>query len=88
MPPTHSADSSSTSPLRRSKWIRFNLVMAAVFWLVWLMLGGRFAIHSIVTHWKIALTMMFGSLVGGWNERRRRCGCVSRLHKASAYPGA
>jgi uncharacterized membrane protein YfcA len=50
---------------QRSKWIRFNFIMAAVIWLAWITLGGRFALYSIVHNWRIAVTMIFGSLVGG-----------------------
>jgi uncharacterized protein len=34
-------------------------------WAAWLVFGGRFAIHHLFTDWKVALTMVFGSLVGG-----------------------
>jgi uncharacterized membrane protein YfcA len=66
MPAIDSATPITTAPhAMRSKWIRFNFIMAAIIWLAWLALGGRFALHSIVHNWKIALTMVFGSLVGG-----------------------
>ena len=49
----------------RSRWIRFNAGLAAAVWLVWFVAGGSFAWHSLVTNWRVALTMVFGSLVGG-----------------------
>lgn len=51
--------------VRRSRWIPFNLTIAGAIWLLWLVLGGRFALQSLVNNWRIALTMVFGSLVGG-----------------------
>jgi uncharacterized membrane protein YfcA len=50
---------------RRSQWIRFNLTMAAVIWAAWYIFGGHFAVQSLIHNWRIALTMVFGSLVGG-----------------------
>jgi uncharacterized protein len=54
-----------TARLLRSRWIRFNAGMAAVVWVCWFVAGGPFAWHSFATNWRIALTMVFGSLVGG-----------------------
>jgi uncharacterized protein len=51
--------------LRRSRWIRFNFGMAAVVWVCWFTIGGPFAWHSLVSNWRVALTMVLGSLVGG-----------------------
>ncbi|MBS1805831.1 MAG: sulfite exporter TauE/SafE family protein [Acidobacteria bacterium] len=45
--------------------LRFNLIIAILIWLAWLIFGGVNAIHHLVSDWKIALTMVFGSLVGG-----------------------
>jgi uncharacterized membrane protein YfcA len=39
--------------------------MALVVWIGWLLLGGGFALRSIVADWPVAATMVFGSLVGG-----------------------
>ncbi len=39
--------------------------MALIVWIGWLALGGTFALHSIVANWPVAVTMIFGSLVGG-----------------------
>lgn len=47
------------------KALKFNALMALVVWLGWFFLGGSFAWHSIVKNWPVALTMVFGSLVGG-----------------------
>jgi uncharacterized membrane protein YfcA len=51
--------------VRRTRWIRFNFGMAAAVWAAWFAIGGRFAWHSLVTNWRVALTMVLGSLVGG-----------------------
>ncbi len=45
--------------------LKFNAGMALIVWTGWLVLGGRFALHSIVSNWPVAVTMVFGSLVGG-----------------------
>lgn len=44
---------------------KFNLLLAAIVWAGWLLFGRGFALHSIVANWQVALTMVFGSLVGG-----------------------
>jgi uncharacterized protein len=43
----------------------FNLAIALLVWVVWLVWGGRFAMDHLVADWRVALTMVFGSLVGG-----------------------
>jgi uncharacterized membrane protein YfcA len=45
--------------------LRFNLLMALLIWIVWLTLGGGNAIHHLLVDWKVGLTMIFGSMVGG-----------------------
>jgi uncharacterized protein len=45
--------------------LRFNLTIALFVWALWLVFGGRVAIHHLFADWKVALTMVFGSLVGG-----------------------
>ena len=47
------------------KALRVNLISAVLVWATWLALSGRFAIHHLISDWKAALTMVFGSLVGG-----------------------
>jgi uncharacterized membrane protein YfcA len=49
----------------RRQALLFNAGMALVVWVGWLVLGGTFARHSIVKNWPVAMTMVFGSLVGG-----------------------
>jgi hypothetical protein len=44
---------------------RFNLTKALLVWALWLAFGGRVAIYHLFADWKVALTMVFGSLVGG-----------------------
>lgn len=48
-----------------AKALRFNAAMAIFVWLSWLLLGGAFARQSIISNWPVAVTMVFGSLVGG-----------------------
>jgi len=45
--------------------LRFNLAIALFVWAIWLTFGGALAIHYLFADWKVALTMVFGSLVGG-----------------------
>jgi len=45
--------------------LRFNLTIALLVWALWLVFGGRGAIYHLFVDWKVALTMVFGSLVGG-----------------------
>jgi len=42
-----------------------NLTIAFFVWGIWLAFGGRLAIHHLIADWRIALTMVFGSMVGG-----------------------
>jgi uncharacterized protein len=44
---------------------RFNLTIALLVWAVWLAFGRGQAIHHLFADWRVALTMVFGSLVGG-----------------------
>jgi uncharacterized membrane protein YfcA len=34
-------------------------------WTCWLIFGGSHALHHLLLDWKVALTMVFGSMVGG-----------------------
>jgi uncharacterized membrane protein YfcA len=61
-PPQLAPKDKSRSALRA---LRFNLLLALVIWVVWLFFGGRNALHHLLIDWKVALTMVFGSLVGG-----------------------
>lgn len=45
--------------------IRFNALLAAIVWAGWYFIGGAQAVESISRNWVVALTMVFGSLVGG-----------------------
>ncbi len=45
--------------------LRVTLMIALVVWATWLLFGGKLAIDHLVADWKVALTMVFGSLVGG-----------------------
>src|ERR1700727_2686406 len=45
--------------------LRFNLAIALLVWAIWLAFGRRLAIYHLFADWKIALAMVFGSLVGG-----------------------
>src|ERR1700727_1930717 len=45
--------------------LRFNLTIALFVWALWLVFDGRGGICHLFADWKVALTMVFGSLVGG-----------------------
>jgi uncharacterized protein len=45
--------------------LRLNVTMALTVWLLWLVFGRSLAIHSMEHYWRITVTMIFGSLVGG-----------------------
>jgi uncharacterized protein len=45
--------------------LRLNIAMALTVWVVWLAFGRGQAIHSMEHYWRISVTMIFGSLVGG-----------------------
>jgi uncharacterized membrane protein YfcA len=49
----------------RRRAFALNGVMAVVIWGAWFFIGGQFARTSIVKNWPVAVTMVFGSLVGG-----------------------
>jgi hypothetical protein len=49
--------------------VRFNLTIALLVWATWLAFGGRLAIYHLFANWKVALTMVFGSLVGGGTSK-------------------
>ncbi len=67
---TQAAEVSTVSQAARhgtGAWrtLRFNAFLASVVWLAWALLAQRHAWQSVAQHWKISLTMVFGSLVGG-----------------------
>ena len=45
--------------------LRLNLSIALFVWTLWLIFGGRHALHHLLLDWRVALTMVFGSMVGG-----------------------
>jgi len=47
------------------KCLQINLVLALLTWAAWLLLGGTTAIYHLLADWKIGLTMVFGSVIGG-----------------------
>jgi uncharacterized protein len=49
----------------RNRALKFNAILALIVWSVWFFAGGHFARMSIVKNWPVAVTMVFGSLVGG-----------------------
>ena len=49
----------------RKRALLFNLLIALAVWTAWLIFGGHFAIQHLISDWRVALTMVFGSLVGG-----------------------
>jgi len=66
VPTNESFDESVQSQAgRRRSALRFNLMIAIFVWTMWLIFGGRFALQHLIADWRVALTMVFGSLVGG-----------------------
>src|SRR5580704_5369420 len=61
-PPEVARKDKSRSTLRA---LQFNLLLALVVWIVWLFFGGSAAFNHLLIDWKVALTMVFGSLIGG-----------------------
>jgi uncharacterized protein len=45
--------------------LKLNAAMALTVWLLWLGIGRGVAISSMEHYWRISVTMIFGSLVGG-----------------------
>jgi uncharacterized membrane protein YfcA len=58
------ATTSQEKPRTRSALL-VNLTIALFVWVMWLAFGGRLAIHHLIADWRVALTMVFGSMVGG-----------------------
>jgi uncharacterized membrane protein YfcA len=49
----------------RKRALRFNLGLALLVWIAWAAVGGDAAFHALSANWRVAVTMVFGSLVGG-----------------------
>jgi uncharacterized protein len=45
--------------------LRVNVWIALFVWTLWLIFGGSNALHHLLINWKVALTMVFGAMVGG-----------------------
>ena len=52
-------------PMGAWRAVRFNALLAGIVWLGWMLLGGQHAWQSVAENWKISVTMILGSLVGG-----------------------
>ncbi len=50
------------SPQRSA--LRVDMIIALFVWAAWLAFGGGLAVYHLFADWKVALTMVFGSLVG------------------------
>lgn len=60
------ANSMATERARfRKRALRFNLGLALVVWIAWAASGRDAAFHALFANWRVAVTMVFGSLVGG-----------------------
>ena len=44
--------------------LRVNVWIALSVWTLWLIFGGKNALHHLLIDWRVALTMVFGSMVG------------------------
>ena len=66
---THAAEVATVqaAALRTSTWraLRFNGLLTVIVWLAWALLARDSAWRSVAEHWKISVTMILGSLVGG-----------------------
>ena len=45
--------------------LRVNVALGVTVFLCWLIFGGEHSLHAVATNWRVSLTMVFGSLVGG-----------------------
>ncbi len=59
-----SIDSRALAVLRRRPLV-FSVALAGVVWTLWAVVGRSGAAESVIEHWPVSLTMVFGSLVGG-----------------------
>lgn len=59
------AQRAATAPRRVDRVIRFNIGCAVVVWTMWVLLGGSRAFDAVRHYWRVSLTMVLGSLVGG-----------------------
>jgi len=49
----------------RKRALHFNLGLALAVWIAWAAVGGDAAFRALFANWRVAVTMVFGSLVGG-----------------------
>ncbi|HEX7490466.1 MAG TPA: TSUP family transporter [Candidatus Limnocylindrales bacterium] len=45
--------------------LRVNVALGVTVFLCWLIFGGEHALNAVANNWRVSLTMVFGSLVGG-----------------------
>ena len=45
--------------------LRTNVALGIIVFVCWLLFGGQHAFDAIAANWRVSLTMVFGSLVGG-----------------------
>src|ERR1700751_4281441 len=72
----------------RKRALRFNLGLALLVWIAWAVVGGNAAFHALFANWRVAVTMVFGSLVGGGTSEGRRRHSLPRLHQVASYCSA
>jgi Sulfite exporter TauE/SafE len=65
---------------------RTNLVLGAVVFVGWLLLGGDRSLQAVVDHWQVSLTMVLGSLVGGGTSEGGGAVAFPVLTKVLAVP--
>jgi len=66
--------------------LRTNVVLGVVVFLGWLVLGREHALDAIAANWRVSLTMVFGSLVGGGTSEGGGAVAFPVLTKALAVP--
>ena len=66
--------------------LRTNLALGVAVFLCWLVFGGERALDAIAANWRVSLTMVFGSLVGGGTSEGGGAVGFPVLTKALAVP--
>lgn len=62
---TEFVDPQFASSRSATRALGLNLWIALLVWILWLIFGGETALHHLLIDWRVGLTMVFGSIVGG-----------------------
>jgi uncharacterized membrane protein YfcA len=66
--------------------LRTNLALGVAVFLCWLVFGGEHALQAMATNWRVSLTMVLGSLVGGGTSEGGGAVGFPMLTKVLAVP--